>query len=313
MSDRRLFQVLVGGALALAAAGPPLRRRAARHLPGPLADALVGGALAGVGWAAIAAAERVRPFRPEWAPRPQDVSVDLSYLAVSSPLQGAVSAALIEALVPDRRHDGRASSLLRAQPLVVQAALAIVVSEAVHYAHHRAAHTYEPLWRFHAIHHSPDRMYWMNAVRFHPVDIFPVVTAQVALVRLLPFDPDAVLMFNIFKGIHGQLQHANVDLDAGAWDLVLSSPAQHRWHHAPTAREDQVNYGSVLSLFDRMFGTQRVTPTTAFTGAIGPGPSAGSIPTGIVAQMLRPFTQDRGRQPAEAAQVQAPAAVVRRG
>ena len=26
------------------------------------------------------------------------------------------------------------------------------------------------LWRLHAIHHSPGRLYWLNAGRFHPLD-----------------------------------------------------------------------------------------------------------------------------------------------
>ena len=34
------------------------------------------------------------------------------------------------------------------------------------------------MWRVHAAHHSAPRLYWLNATRFHPFDLFGLIVCQ---------------------------------------------------------------------------------------------------------------------------------------
>ena len=56
------------------------------------------------------------------------------------------------------------------QPLVVQVALMLLVAELLRYPLHVAAHNTKILWRLHAVHHSPKKLYWLNVGRFHPAE-----------------------------------------------------------------------------------------------------------------------------------------------
>src|SRR5664279_563184 len=55
-----------------------------------------------------------------------------------------------------------------------------------------------------------------------------------------------------------QFQHANVRIAAGVESVLwftLVPPAMHRIHHAPNLRDTDSNYGTILTLWDRLFGT----------------------------------------------------------
>ncbi|MEX0829436.1 MAG: sterol desaturase family protein [Nitrospirales bacterium] len=46
----------------------------------------------------------------------------------------------------------------------------MMAADGVRYRVHRWAHEWEPLWRFHALHHFPHKLYWLNVGRVHPLD-----------------------------------------------------------------------------------------------------------------------------------------------
>ena len=79
----------------------------------------------------------------------------------------------IEGLLADGDVEAQ-QALARAETLLAQLPLALVVAELVEYSFHRLMHEVPWLWRFHATHHSAPRLYWLNAARFHPIDLFLV-------------------------------------------------------------------------------------------------------------------------------------------
>ncbi|MCU1497899.1 MAG: conserved rane protein of unknown function [Acidimicrobiales bacterium] len=284
--------VLVGAA-ALAAAGPPLRRRLARHVGAPIAELVATSALTAAGWAMVAAVERLRPYRPEWGVSEGDVELDLTFALVAAP-----PAALVATLVADRCRSGEGTRAAIAGhwpgglPLPVRVALATGVTELVHYWHHRLSHEQPLLWRFHSVHHSSTRLYWLNSGRFHPVDLAPLLTLQLVAVRLLGVDEDAFTAMQIFKGIHGQIQHSNMVADAGPLNAVFSTAEQHRWHHAADGAAGACNYGAVLSIFDRAFST-KVLPKDREVGAVGLARGGARPPAGFTEQLLAPLRRRR--------------------
>lgn len=55
-------------------------------------------------------------------------------------------------------------------PWLGQLVLMLLVADFLRYWLHRACHRYAWLWRLHAVHHSPKRLYWLNVGQFHPLD-----------------------------------------------------------------------------------------------------------------------------------------------
>lgn len=273
----------------LAAGGSRLVRRRAVN-----ANVVIGTAAA-VGTAAVALAERLAPFDPEWIPDRRTRRTDLAYMLVSGPPVAAGAAACASAVgnrVADdvRRRFGR-TPWPSTWPAPARFALAIVVSEFVHYWHHRASHQVGALWRFHAVHHSATEMSWANSFRFHPLDHVTLLAAQSMALLALGMDDETLVSYSIFKGIHGQIQHGNVGARSGAMGLILSGADQHRWHHAATLEGRAVNHGAVLSVFDRMFGTHHLPPDAAPPATVGLGRA---YPADWRGQFTQPFLSAEG-------------------
>lgn len=292
--------VAYAGAAALAVSGPVLARRVRRMLPAPIADLAVTGGLTLTGWSMLAVLERVAPHRAEWNEPDDEAATDRAYLGVllvptavgSNALAGVLASGIQRSLGVGARGDDAADA--PRLPIAVGVVRALLVTELIHYWQHRTAHRVGVLWRAHEVHHSEKRMYWVNGTRFHPLDEVPLVTLQGVALRLAQVDPDALLVHNVFKLIHGLLQHANIDGSCRALQPVVSTPAQHRLHHAAVAGDDGVNFGAVLSIWDRAFGTaQTPSDPPSRTTQIGLL-DVPDFPPGFVDQLVYPF---RGARP----------------
>ncbi len=253
-----------------------------------------------VAYAVIGVAERVRPYRREWTRSQGDVGTDVAHLVFTGMLTselvrvsvygGAFTAAV---WLADRTSGGLWP---RQWPLLAQLALALLVAEFGHYWFHRLSHQRPLIWRVHATHHSALRLYWLNATRFHPIDLFALIALQTAPLILLGADARALTAYGLFSAAYGQLQHANVWLDSGRLRWLFSTPELHRWHHSTIAAEGNANYGAVLSTWDLLFGTYFWPRHRAFVGPVGLHDMP-DFPRGYVGQLLSPFRWPAGRSP----------------
>ena len=151
----------------------------------------------------------------------------------------------------------------------MQVALALVLAEFGHYWFHRLSHQHPWVWRLHAVHHSAPRLYWLNATRFHPLDLLSLSACQSLPLVLLGFPPRTFFLYTVFASCYGQLQHGNIALRTAGFDWLFSTPLLHRWHHSVNPREGNTNYGAIVNLWDLLFGTYRRPASGEFTGAIG--------------------------------------------
>ena len=158
------FPLILGGALAVAIALDPLI-----GAPAALGAAEIAGVLA------IVWGEWRWPYLSQWSRSHGDVRTDFLHALGS----GIGTTQLVRVLV-QAGGVALAGALSRAfgahlwpatWPLLGQLALALVIAEFGQYWLHRWQHERDALWRFHAVHHSAPRLYWLNAARFHPVDL----------------------------------------------------------------------------------------------------------------------------------------------
>jgi sterol desaturase/sphingolipid hydroxylase (fatty acid hydroxylase superfamily) len=149
---------------------------------------------------------------------------------------------------------GGASARFASLPFAVQVVAAVLLGDLTVYFFHRACHRFDVLWRFHAVHHSAERLDWVAAHREHPVDGLLTALASNLPAFLLGFRPQAIAPFLIFRGVWAVLVHANVRIPLGPLKWLLGSPDLHHWHHARAPRTTQ-NFANVAPFIDVLFGT----------------------------------------------------------
>ena len=180
----------------------------------------------------------------------------------------------------------------RQLPLAVQVTLMLLVAELLRYWLHVAAHNTQ-LWRLHAVHHSPKKLYWLNVGRFHPAE-----KSLQYLLDVLPFiavgvGEHVLALYFIFYAVNGFFQHSNVDARYGILNYVVSGAELHRWHHSKLIHESNRNYGNNLIVWDLVFGSWFL-PQDRRVGDLGL--LNRHYPADFVGQLTAPLTPDLDKQ-----------------
>ena len=130
-----------------------------------------------------------------------------------------------------------------------------VLSDFISYWSHRAFHRVPWLWRFHAVHHSPRKVYWTSAVRLHPVNELVTYAANVLPALALGFPLDLLAPLVPVVGLFAVWSHSKSNASMGPFKRVLTGPLFHRWHHTHSDEGGDKNFAGVFSFWDVLFGT----------------------------------------------------------
>jgi len=119
---------------------------------------------------------------------------------------------------------------------------------------HRAEHRVRVLWASHMVHHSLERFTFTSAVRLPWMEAVykPVLVLWVPLVG---FHPAAFAAMGALVLLVGQLQHTELLRRRTVLDRVFVTPSAHRVHHGSNPEYLDKNFGSMLIVWDRLFGT----------------------------------------------------------
>ncbi len=129
--------------------------------------------------------------------------------------------------------------------------------ELCYYWYHRAAHRVRWFWCTHAVHHSPEQLNLSAAYRFGWTGRLTGSLLFFMLAPLLGMPPKIVLMMLSLNLIYQFWLHATWIPRLGPLEWILNTPSAHRVHHACNLDYLDCNYGGVLIIFDRLFGTYR--------------------------------------------------------
>lgn len=167
--------------------------------------------------------------------------------------------------------------------LWISVPLALFVLDAGNYLAHYFLHRFEPLWKFHKIHHSSLTLDWLATFRSHIFEqVFRHLLAPVLLI-LVGFSTDAVLIAGGVFIAWAMFNHSNLQINLRFLEPVLITPRLHKAHHLDQTKV--TNLGTVFSFWDRMRGTlSQVEINDA--GRFGNGED--SYPQGWLAQFFEP-------------------------
>jgi sterol desaturase/sphingolipid hydroxylase (fatty acid hydroxylase superfamily) len=179
-------------------------------------------------------------------------------------------------------------------PLWIQIIFCFVIAEFFGYWAHRLRHEKHYLWRFHALHHCPHRLYFLNTSRFHPIDV------SVGQAFIFPFMvicnvPAEVIFWNtiLFQNI-GLLSHCNIKFDQ-FWIVsrLFNTDEHHRWHHSKVIEESNSNYAPSFILWDIIFGTFYTREDHSAPELLGVTPE---YPTNLWDQLVEPFRASKWKK-----------------
>ncbi len=202
--------------------------------------------------------ERIFPAHRAWQGWQRDVRTDLAHAVSGGLAAGLMRPVATLAAAPAAiwlAAQLGAGPWPHAWHWIPQLVLALVVAELPKYWLHRLMHERELLWRLHATHHSVPRLYWLNAARFHPLDLGIDTFVGLAPLVLLGCPAEILALFLLVSGVHGYFQHSNLKLRLGPLNYFFSMAELHRWHHSRTVFEANHNYGQNVIVWDLVFGT----------------------------------------------------------
>ena len=129
--------------------------------------------------------------------------------------------------------------------------------ELCYYGYHRAAHRVRWFWATHSVHHSPNQLNLSAAYRLGLTGRLTGTTVFFTPLVWLGFPPKVVIATLAVNLLYQFWIHATWIPKLGWLEYVLNTPSAHRVHHARNLEYLDANYGGVLIIFDRLFGTYR--------------------------------------------------------
>jgi sterol desaturase/sphingolipid hydroxylase (fatty acid hydroxylase superfamily) len=205
------------------------------------------------------------PYERRWGMTFKTWLTDVQYLAMNGLFLGAVSAGLgLLTISTASDRLGPASGW----PVWIQLLAIFLIFEACQYSIHRFMHEGRGrlgdfMWRVHAAHHFPDRLYVFMHVVGHPLNVLLIRSlTQVIPIWLMGYHQNVVSFFVMANAMHGLISHFNVDVRMGWLNYIFVGPELHRYHHGTELR-DAKNFGATLSLYDLFLGTFIYRPGTS--------------------------------------------------
>jgi len=127
-------------------------------------------------------------------------------------------------------------------------------NEFIYYWFHRLSHENRLLWAIHVNHHSSEYLNFTTAAR---IPFFNLILHNLFWIPLLivGFDPVMIFAVENIGFLFAFVQHTQVIRNIPYLDYILNTPSHHRVHHSANQEYINKNYGNVLIIFDRIFGT----------------------------------------------------------
>lgn len=142
-------------------------------------------------------------------------------------------------------------------PHAIELLSCVLVAEFINWLAHFIKHRQRWLWTFHLQHHVERNYNSALTLHTHGVEVVVTGTAMALVLHVLGFRHSSVDVFTALYFVANLFKHCSAPMSLGVLDWLVVGPAYHRVHHSA---HHEGNYGSVLTVFDRLFGTAIVMP-----------------------------------------------------
>jgi sterol desaturase/sphingolipid hydroxylase (fatty acid hydroxylase superfamily) len=142
--------------------------------------------------------------------------------------------------------------------LSVQIPFAFLLVEFAYYWMHRMSHTIAWMWATHSVHHSAEQLNLPAAIRLGATGLISFECLAFVPLVVLGISPTIVAGLLAFNLLYQFFLHSELIPKLGPLEWVLNTPSHHRVHHSRNERSLDRNFGGVLIVYDRIFGSYAV-------------------------------------------------------
>lgn len=180
-------------------------------------------------------------------------------------------------LLYDKMTGGYVLPVLESWPTLARVVVAIVITDFLYYCKHALSHRFLTLWHFHSVHHSQRELNALTDRRQHIVE--HLLTQVLVFLPLIAMGlkPLALMAAGAALWWHTLFVHGNIRTNFGPLGWLIVSPQFHRVHHSIELQHYDKNFGSIFTVWDRMFGTMyrnvHEYPATGVSDVYFPPPS----------------------------------------
>jgi sterol desaturase/sphingolipid hydroxylase (fatty acid hydroxylase superfamily) len=164
----------------------------------------------------------------------------------------AITTTLASRTTPARLWDRRVVRDLGTGPIALLGA--VLAWDFIYYWNHRFMHTSRYMWAIHVVHHSSERYNLSTALRQPVADAFGTFVPYGAM-ALVGFQPALIASARGINLLYQYWIHTDTIRALGPFEEVLNTPSHHRVHHGSNPQYLDRNHGSILIIWDRLFGT----------------------------------------------------------
>lgn len=151
-------------------------------------------------------------------------------------------------------HLQKKYGLLNIQPTFFLWILLLLCTDFIWYWYHRFAHEVSILWGVHVVHHQSEDYNYTVSARITVLQAI-VRTAFWSVLSLIGFPASMITVMLLIHGIYPFFIHTRTIGKLGILEYLLVTPSHHRVHHASNEKYLDKNYGDVLIIWDKLFGT----------------------------------------------------------
>ena len=132
--------------------------------------------------------------------------------------------------------------------------LLFLLTDLVWYWYHRCAHEINILWAAHIVHHQSEDFNYTVSARITVFQAF-IRCLFWGVLPFIGFPPEMITVFLLIHGIYPFFIHTQAIGKLGWIEKIFVTPSHHRVHHSSNENYLDKNYGDVLIIWDKMFGT----------------------------------------------------------
>lgn len=134
--------------------------------------------------------------------------------------------------------------------------LALLAADLTYYWMHRFEHEVRILWAYHSVHHSSPEFNLTTGLRLAWIEGLAEWVFFVPMI-LIGFSAIQTIIAISIVVLYQTWIHTEKIGKLGWVDAVFNTPSVHRVHHASNKQYHDKNYGGILILWDRLFGTYK--------------------------------------------------------
>lgn len=132
--------------------------------------------------------------------------------------------------------------------------LLFLATDLLWYWYHRFGHQVNLFWAAHIVHHQSEDFNYTTAAR---ITVFQAIARGLfwSILPIIGFEPGMITVFLLIHGTYPFFTHTELIGKLGWLEYILVTPSHHRVHHSNNEEYLDKNYGDMLIIWDKIFGT----------------------------------------------------------